>query len=236
MQPGRPARYVGTPRAGPAGAAAVDGGAGGAGRGRGPRTGRRRPGAGHDEGQRRGDRVSIDPKVVDPRTSRPCRTWSSARSRTRPSKSPSSRRTGSGRWPAGWATWACRDSDLAFEGPVQDLIDELGKLPGIGPKSAQRIAFHLLSVEPPRHRPVDRGVGQGPRRGEVLRGVRQRLRRRSLPDLLGSPPRRIGGVRRRGAEGRAGRRAHARVPRPLPRAGRCAGSAVGCRTRTAANS
>ena len=36
-----------------------------------------------------------------------------------------------------------------FEGPVQDLIDELGKLPGIGPKSAQRIALHLLSVEPP---------------------------------------------------------------------------------------
>ncbi|NKR44609.1 recombination protein RecR [Rhodococcus hoagii] len=36
-----------------------------------------------------------------------------------------------------------------YEGPVQDLIDELGKLPGIGPKSAQRIAFHLLSVEPP---------------------------------------------------------------------------------------
>ncbi|EKF21994.1 recombination protein RecR [Mycolicibacterium hassiacum DSM 44199] len=36
-----------------------------------------------------------------------------------------------------------------FEGPVQDLIDELGKLPGIGPKSAQRIAFHLISAEPP---------------------------------------------------------------------------------------
>ena len=35
-----------------------------------------------------------------------------------------------------------------FEGPVQDLIDELGKLPGVGPKGAQRIAFHLLSVEP----------------------------------------------------------------------------------------
>ncbi|NUS44170.1 MAG: recombination protein RecR [Mycobacteriaceae bacterium] len=34
-----------------------------------------------------------------------------------------------------------------FEGPVQVLIDELGKLPGVGPKSAQRIAFHLLSVE-----------------------------------------------------------------------------------------
>ena len=30
--------------------------------------------------------------------------------------------------------------------PVQDLIDELGRLPGIGPKSAQRIAFHLLKL------------------------------------------------------------------------------------------
>ena len=34
-----------------------------------------------------------------------------------------------------------------FEGPVQDLIDELGRLPGVGPKSAQRIAFHLLATE-----------------------------------------------------------------------------------------
>jgi recombination protein RecR len=34
-----------------------------------------------------------------------------------------------------------------FEGPVQDLIDELGRLPGIGPKSAQRLAFHLLGTE-----------------------------------------------------------------------------------------
>jgi recombination protein RecR len=35
-----------------------------------------------------------------------------------------------------------------YEGPVQDLIDELGRLPGIGPKSAQRIAFHLLAADP----------------------------------------------------------------------------------------
>ena len=34
-----------------------------------------------------------------------------------------------------------------YEGAVQDLIDELGKLPGIGPKSAQRIAFHILQTE-----------------------------------------------------------------------------------------
>ena len=35
-----------------------------------------------------------------------------------------------------------------YEGPVQDLIDELGRLPGIGPKSAQRIAFFLLDSDP----------------------------------------------------------------------------------------
>ncbi|MBA4023624.1 MULTISPECIES: recombination mediator RecR [Mycobacteriales] len=33
-----------------------------------------------------------------------------------------------------------------YEGPIQDLIDEMAKLPGLGPKGAQRIAFHLLSA------------------------------------------------------------------------------------------
>src|ERR1700755_3465493 len=35
-----------------------------------------------------------------------------------------------------------------YEGAIQDLIDELGRLPGVGPKSAQRIAFHLLAADP----------------------------------------------------------------------------------------
>ena len=35
-----------------------------------------------------------------------------------------------------------------YEGVVQDLIDELGQLPGVGPKGAQRIAFHLLTASP----------------------------------------------------------------------------------------
>ena len=35
-----------------------------------------------------------------------------------------------------------------YEGAIQDLIDELGRLPGVGPKSAQRIAFYLLSADP----------------------------------------------------------------------------------------
>ncbi len=34
-----------------------------------------------------------------------------------------------------------------YDGAVQDLIDELGHLPGVGPKSAQRIAFHILSTD-----------------------------------------------------------------------------------------
>lgn len=33
-----------------------------------------------------------------------------------------------------------------YDGPVQDLIEELGRMPGIGPKSAQRIAFHILKL------------------------------------------------------------------------------------------
>jgi recombination protein RecR len=35
-----------------------------------------------------------------------------------------------------------------YEGAIQDLIDELGQLPGVGPKSAQRIAFHVLAADP----------------------------------------------------------------------------------------
>jgi recombination protein RecR len=38
-------------------------------------------------------------------------------------------------------------SSNVFEGPLQRLIDELARLPGIGRKSAQRMAFHLLAVE-----------------------------------------------------------------------------------------
>ena len=35
-----------------------------------------------------------------------------------------------------------------YDGVVADLIDELGRLPGIGPKSAQRLAFHILQADP----------------------------------------------------------------------------------------
>ena len=49
---------------------------------------------------------------------------------------------------AGRACPAWAEGTSLYEGVVQDLIDELGRLPGVGPKSAQRIAFHLLQAEP----------------------------------------------------------------------------------------
>ncbi len=53
-----------------------------------------------------------------------------------------------------------------YEGVVQELIDELGRLPGIGPKSAQRIAFFLLQTED----------DQAERLAQVLREVKERVR------------------------------------------------------------
>ena len=53
-----------------------------------------------------------------------------------------------------------------YEGTVQDLIDELGRLPGVGPKGAQRIAFHLLQADPADVR----------RLAEVLVAVKERVR------------------------------------------------------------
>jgi recombination protein RecR len=41
-----------------------------------------------------------------------------------------------------------RTGPEVYEGVVQNLIDELGLLPGVGPKGAQRIAFYLLSADP----------------------------------------------------------------------------------------
>lgn len=47
-----------------------------------------------------------------------------------------------------------------YAAPVQDLIDELGRLPGVGPKSAQRIAFHLLKLPKEDALRLARAIGE----------------------------------------------------------------------------
>jgi recombination protein RecR len=51
-----------------------------------------------------------------------------------------------------------------YEGPVQSLVDELGRLPGIGPKSAQRIAFYLLKAAPEDARRLAKAVLEAKKR------------------------------------------------------------------------
>jgi len=53
-----------------------------------------------------------------------------------------------------------------YEGIVQDLIDELGRLPGVGPKSAQRIAFHILAAD----------AADVARLSSILREVKEKVR------------------------------------------------------------
>ena len=50
---------------------------------------------------------------------------------------------------------------LAYDGAIQRLIDAFGRLPGIGPKGAQRIAFYMLSAPEDEAR-----FGRGHRRGQ----------------------------------------------------------------------
>ena len=91
--------------------------------------------------------VKIDPKVVDPDDVETLQDLIVGALGDASNRSPTLAQEQLGPLAGGMGCW--RTARAMFEGPVQDLIDELGKLPGIGPKSAQRIAFHLLSVEPP---------------------------------------------------------------------------------------
>ena len=55
---------------------------------------------------------------------------------------------------------------MAYEGPIQELIDELARLPGIGPKSAQRLAFYLVKAP----------VQDARRLAEAIVGAKERVR------------------------------------------------------------
>jgi recombination protein RecR len=69
-----------------------------------------------------------------------------------------------------------------YEGPIQDLIDELSRLPGIGPKSAQRLAFYLVKAQPEEARRLAEAIVHAKERisfcvecGNVAEGDRCRI-------------------------------------------------------------
>ena len=121
-----------------------------------------------------------------------------------------------------------------FTGPLQALVDELGRLPGIGPKSAQRIAFHLLKVAPE----------DAMRLAEAIVAVKERItlcpqcfnvaEGDLVRHLRRCPTRRHRPVRRRGSPRHRGGGEDPGVPRPLPRPARRAESDRGHRARPAA--
>ena len=127
--------------------------------------------------------------------------------------------------PAASAAWACpacrrRDPGLCSPPPINRLITELARLPGIGQRTAQRLAFHILRVSDEEAlaladaiREVKEKVGQCEicfnLATEATCRICQDERRDGAPDLRG-----------RGAQRRDPDRAHQRVRRPLPRAGR----------------
>ncbi len=76
-----------------------------------------------------------------------------------------------------------------YEGPIQELIDELARLPGVGPKSAQRLAFWLIKAPDDDARRLAAAIVLGEGAHRVLPRMRQRRRGRPVPDLPRREPR-----------------------------------------------
>jgi recombination protein RecR len=70
-----------------------------------------------------------------------------------------------------------------YEGAIQDLIDALGRLPGIGPKSAQRIAFHILQSDSEVASALVDSIRVVKERVKFCVSVRKCFRRRRMPNL-----------------------------------------------------
>ena len=85
-------------------------------------------------------------------------------------------------WVGSAACWAGPEWATAYATSVQDLIDALGRLPGVGPKSAQRIAFHLLKVDAEEANRLARAIVEAKERVGLLPTVLQPVRgRRCAP-------------------------------------------------------
>jgi recombination protein RecR len=86
-----------------------------------------------------------------------------------------------------------------YEGPIQDLIDELSRLPGIGPKSAQRLAFYLVKADPDDAKRLAEAIVQAKERiffcrecgnvaeGELCRVCRDESRDRTVLCVVEEP-------------------------------------------------
>ena len=127
----------------------------------------------------------------------------------------------------GLAAWAARPARVSRPSAThvvlaarQQADHRARKLPGIGQRTAQRLAFHILRVARAGGARARRGDPGGEGADRPVRGLLQPRRGAALPDLPGRAARPLGDLRRRGAGGRDPDRAHARVPRPLPRARR----------------
>ena len=101
--------------------------------------------------------------------------------------------------------------------PVARLIEAFSRLPGIGPKTAQRLTFHLLRAQDAEARTLAAALDRRPRPGRLLRPLLQHQRPAALPDLSRSRARPDPAVRRRGAARRPCARTDRRVQGPLPR-------------------
>ena len=74
-----------------------------------------------------------------------------------------------------------------YEGVLQDLIDELARLPGVGPKGAQRIAFHLLAADPVDVRRLADTFVEMKAKATAREHLRQRLRGRACAGSAATP-------------------------------------------------
>ena len=112
-----------------------------------------------------------------------------------PRRQPPGHGAGPGHHAADASNWGCdagpsgNEGAGLYEGPIQDLIDELGRLPGIGPKGAQRIAFYILSSDKADVERLAQHPARGHREGPLLRGLLQHRRRGALPGLPRPAPR-----------------------------------------------
>ena len=111
--------------------------------------------------------------------------------------------------------------------PVNRLIEQFKKLPGIGTKSAQRLAFFVLKMETARCERTCRNHTRGQAVDSPLLGLQQSHRRRSLSVLHAPVAIRQGAVRCRGIEQHSAGRKNAHLQRPLSRADGVAVAAEG---------